>query len=233
MDRIKLSIEGIPALVWGEASERVILAVHGSSSHKADTPIALLAQCASEKGCQVLSFDLPGHGERAAQPAHCGVQEGVRELRIILRYAQENWKRISLFANSLGAYFSLLAYAEAPLERAWFLSPLVDMQRMIANMMNWFGVSEERLKREREIPTPAGQPLEWDYYCYVREHPVQVWNVPTEILYGGADETVERDTVETFVRRFSCRMEVVPEAVHYFHTPEQMDALRRWLEKTM
>ena len=57
--------EGIPALLWGPASDRWIIAVHGNFSHKADRVIALLARRAAEKGYRTLSFDLPQHGERA------------------------------------------------------------------------------------------------------------------------------------------------------------------------
>ena len=49
---------GIPAVVWGEASDRVIIAVHGNLSNKADAPIRHLAVHALPRGYQVLSFDL-------------------------------------------------------------------------------------------------------------------------------------------------------------------------------
>lgn len=61
--------EGIPALLWGPASDRWIIAVHGNFSHKADRVIALLARRAAEKGYRTLSFDLPAaRGERPAAP---------------------------------------------------------------------------------------------------------------------------------------------------------------------
>lgn len=69
----------------------------------------------------------------------------------------------------MGGYFSLLAYYDEPLEHAFFLSPVLDMERIIQSMMNWFSVSEQRLQAEREISTPIGQTLYWDYYCYAKE----------------------------------------------------------------
>lgn len=59
-----ISIHNIPSAVWGPSSEKVILAVHGNLSSKTDTPIRLLAETAVQKGYQVLSFDLPEHGDR-------------------------------------------------------------------------------------------------------------------------------------------------------------------------
>lgn len=131
----------------------------------------------------------------------------------------------------MGAYFSLLALAEQPVGRAWFLSPVVDMRRLIENMMRWFGVSEERLHAEGQIETPIGQTLRWDYYRYVCGHPIDRWDIPTDILYGERDEMCERDTVEAFAGRFGAGLTIVPGSEHYFHTPEQIAALRGWLER--
>ena len=40
----------------------------------------------------------------------CKVQFCVNELSIIMNYAKEHWKEINVFACSMGAYFSLLAF---------------------------------------------------------------------------------------------------------------------------
>lgn len=117
---------------------------------------------------QVLSFDLPEHGDRIKEGTPCKVQYCIKNLADIMQYAKANWKHISLFANSLGAYFSLLAYPDEPVEKTWFLSPIVDMQRLIENMMGWFSVTEEELESKQTISTPMGQKLYWDYYSFVK-----------------------------------------------------------------
>lgn len=228
-----VKIENIPAVIWGNQSEHIIIAIHGNMSNKSDVPIEIFAQFALAKGYQVLSFDLPEHGDRKHEDIPCKVQNCVQDLKKIMSYAKENWKQISLFANSMGAYFSMLAYKDEPITQAWFLSPVVDMQRIINNMMLWFNVSEEQLQREQSIDTPIGQKLYWDYYCYVKEHPIVKWNIPTIILYGSEDDMCERDTINQFVEHFQCELSVVQEAEHYFHTTEQLDALKSWLTKTM
>jgi len=233
MEKKLFRINQIPALLWGRPSERVILAIHGSLSHKADAPIQLLAAAAIPRGYQVLSFDLPEHGDRREEKTLCMVQPCVEELNAVMGYAKARWQHFSLFANSIGAYFSLLAYQGEPLERALFLSPLVDMERMIGNMMCWFSVSEERLRVEGAIPTPMGQTLYWEDYRYVKEHPVSAWSAPTHILYGAKDTVCERDTIEAFTQRFHCGLTVIPEAEHYFHTPDQLEALSAWLAITL
>ena len=126
-----------------------------------------------------------------------------------------------------------MAYNGAPLRQALFLSSLVDMERMISNMMTWFNVSEERLKAEQEVATPIGLTLYWDYYCYVKENPVTAWNAPTSILYGMKDDTVELDTVEAFAKRFQADLRFMEQGEHYFHTEEQLAFFRQWCEESI
>ena len=220
-------------MIWGDISEQLFIAVHGDQSNKADTPIELFAELAVSRGYQVLSFDLPEHGDRKEEGTPCKVQNCVEELHIIMEYAKKNWNQISLFANSMGTYFSLLAYREESLERCFLLSPLVDMERMITDMMTWFTVSEERLQAEQEVTTPIGKTLYWDYYTYVKEHPVNQWNIPTAILYGTADTVVAYDTVTLFAERFEAKLTLMEGGEHYFHTEEQLAYFQAWLEKNM
>jgi alpha-beta hydrolase superfamily lysophospholipase len=229
----KLKIEHIPTILWGEKTNNLVVAVHGNQSSKEDDVIITFAECAISKGYQVISFDLPDHGERKDENVPCKVQNAVGDLKAVMSQAKKLSESISLFACSMGAYFSLLAYNEAPLQQALFLSPLVDMERMIHNMMIWFNISEDKLKAEQEISTPIGQPLYWDYYCYVKEHPVTTWNVPTAILYGANDDTVELDTVEAFAKRFHADLRFMEQGEHYFHTKEQLSFFRKWCEASI
>ena len=64
MEIERIQINGIPTLLWGEKSDKVYIAIHGNMSNKEDTVIKILADVVTRKGYQVLSFDLPEHGER-------------------------------------------------------------------------------------------------------------------------------------------------------------------------
>ena len=130
-----LNIENIPAILWGEKSDKLFIAVHGNMSNKADDVIATFAKEADELGYQVLSFDLPEHGDRKSESTPCKVQNCIKDLSVILDYVSTQWKSISLFACSMGAYFSLLAYKDITLKKCLFLSPVTNMERIINNMM--------------------------------------------------------------------------------------------------
>lgn len=231
MIKHELLIENIPAVLWGDNSSKLFVAVHGNMSHKTDTPISILAEEVVPLGYQVLSFDLPQHGGRKNETEPCKVQNCIRDLCKIMDYAQTDNTDICLFACSMGAYFSLLAYKEIPLRQCLFLSPVVNMERIIDNMMAWFNISEEQLKTEKEISTPTGQTLYWDYYCYVKENPIIRWNSPTAILYGKKDDICEYNTVNSFANEFNCDLEIMKNGEHYFHTSDQLSHYRQWLSE--
>ena len=106
----KQTILGIPAIIWGGCSDRAYLVVHGKASSKEDAE--RFAAIAVDKDYQVISFDLPEHGERAAQDRVCSMQNGVQDLSVVMDYVCRNWSSVNLFATSLGAYFSLAAYRD-------------------------------------------------------------------------------------------------------------------------
>lgn len=229
IQRSDIKIKNIPAVLWGEPSARLFIVVHGNMSRKDDDAVVILAEEAAAKGYRVLSFDLPEHGDRKGGDYACTVQNCVSDLGLIRDYALTAARELSLFACSMGAYFSLLAYRDLALKECLFLSPVVDMERLIGNMMKGAGVSEERLKAEKEIKTPYG-PLYWDYYWYVKTHPVDAWAKPTAILYGSADNVSEPAAVAGFAARFNCKLTELERGEHYFHTPEQLGYFRQWLK---
>ena len=78
------------------------------------------------------------------------------------------------------------ALDETLADRACFISPVVDMESLIGNMMQWANVTEQELAQRGEAPTDFGETLSWRYLRYVRQHSI-AWNVPTRILYGEHD----------------------------------------------
>ena len=188
MEINRLNIGNIPSVIWGERRNKLFIAVHGNLSNKEDDVIKILAEKVVSKGYQVLSFDLPEHGERKDDTNYlCKVQNCVKDLKQIIEYAKKNYVEINLWACSMGVYFSLLAYNDEDIKNSIFLSPVVNMKVIIDNMMLWSNTTEEILKEKQEIKTDFGQTLYWDYYEYVKNNPITNWNKKTAILYGNKD----------------------------------------------
>lgn len=231
MEKQSLLIEYIPAILWGRKSDNVIIAVHGDQSNKADEVIKILAEEAILKGYQVLSFDLPEHGDRKKEPRLCKVQNSIEDLNIIYSYAKSHYANISLFGCSIGAYFGMMAYNDKDINEALFLTPAVDMKRIIDNIMAMFDISEERLELEKEISTSV-KPLYWDYYRYVVEHPVQ-WTKRMAILHAENDNFTETYVMDEFAKRVGADLTIHKNGEHYFHTEEQLSFYREWLRDTI
>lgn len=137
---------------------------------------------------------------------------------------------IILIANSIGAFFAMNAGASEKVTKAYLVSPVVDMEKLITDMMTWAGVTEEELHRKKEIETTFGETLSWDYLRYVRENPIG-WNVPTHILYGEKDQLTSFETMSSFAEKIDATLDVMADGEHWFHTKEQMAYLDRWIGK--
>lgn len=222
----KIKINKIPALVWGEKSDKVYLCVHGKMSSKESA--GEVAKIAEEKGYQTISFDLPQHGERVNENARCDIWNGKHDLAVVGDYVFANWKEVSLYACSLGAYFSLNAYHACNIKKCLFQSPILDMEYLIKQMMTWFGVSEERLAQEKEVDTPIDI-MTWDYYQYVKAHSIQKWDIPTSILFGGKDNLQSLEVVKKFAGKFDCVLTVAENSEHSFMGEGDGQIVVQWL----
>lgn len=223
----RIEIGGIPALIWGDPSDKVYLCVHGKMSSKESAEG--IAQIAAQKGYQTLCFDLPQHGERKEQSQRCDIWNGIHDLTLVGDYVFQHWKEVSLYACSLGAYFSLHAYQQRPFQKCLFQSPILDMEYLIRQMFLWFGISEERLEKEKEIDTPIDL-MRWDYYQYVLAHPVTHWDAPTCILYGGKDDLQSRTVIQDFAERFHCHVTLAENSEHPFMAKDDIPIVQRWLK---
>lgn len=170
--------------------------------------------------CDVVGFDYKAQTSWDAVP----------EFTTFFAEMRRRYDTVILVANSIGAYFSMSALSTELVDKALFISPVVDMERLISDMMGWAGVTEEALRAQGEIATDFGETLSWAYLCYVRTHPL-VWNVPTRILYGEKDNLTSRDTLTAFAQKIHAPVTVMPGGEHWFHTKEQMDFLDKWIRE--
>ena len=138
--------------------------------------------------------------------------------------------RFTLIANSIGAYYSIHAGIGRLVRRAYLISPILDMEGLIAGMMAGAGVTEAELEARGVIPVPSGETLSWAYLCWVREHPLR-WTAPTEILYGSLDAFTPRETAEAFAKAHSAGMTVLEGGEHWFHTEAQTAFLDDWIRE--
>ena len=144
----------------------------------------------------------------------------------------EKYDYIYVLANSIGAYFTMHTLQNFKIEKALFISPILDMEQLIVDMMSWANVSEKELSERKEIPTDFGETLSWEYLCFVRANPIN-WKTPTEILYAEHDNLTSRQTVDKFIDRHCANLTVMNDGEHWFHTDEQIFFRDNWLRKVI
>ena len=230
MEKIKLEIAGIPAVLYGKRSRKVYLYVHGKNGSAAEA--ARFARTACPAGWQVLAVDLPEHGTRKNSPEKLVPWVVTRELQAVYARMHPVWKHIRVYGVSIGAWLAMQALRAEKLEKALLVSPVVDMETLILSMMQGAHVTEEQLKAAGEIPTEMGETLSWPYLCWVREHPLQ-WHTPTQVLYGDKDALTSRAVMERFRRQSGAHLTILQGGEHWFHTSVQMAAVQTWEEANL
>ena len=194
--------------------KKIVIYVHGKggSAEEAEHYRKLFPEA------EVIGFDY-----RATAP-----WEAKEEFLQFFTEQRKHCNSLTLVANSIGAFFSMSSLDETLIDKAYFISPVVDMEKLIGNMMIWANVTEQELFEKLEIPTEFGETLSWNYLTYVREHPFS-WHVSTCILYGAHDNLTSVEIMSAFAKRIGAELTVMPKGEHWFHTEEQMRFLDDWL----
>ena len=182
------------------------------------------AECAHYRplfpACEVLGLDY-----QTFTPWETGA-----EIHAAAEALKAEYRSITLIANSIGAFFSMNAGVDSMIQKAYFISPIVDMERLICDMMAWANVTEAELRLRGVVHTEFGEDLSWDYLSYVRNHPID-WTVPTQILYGSRDDLTSIETIRNFAKNHHAILTIMEGGEHWFHTEKQMRFLDDWIMK--
>ena len=193
---------------------RLVIYVHGKGGN---------AEEAKHYRTFFAESDVIGFDYRSQNP-----WEAKREFSSFYDLHSVKYDSVILIANSIGAFLSMSSLADKNISKAMFISPIVDMERLISDMMMLSNVTEDELQSKKEILTEFGETLSWEYLCYVREHPID-WNTPTCILYGGKDSLTSRETISEFAEKTGAALTVMEDGEHWLHTDEQMKVLDQWI----
>lgn len=206
---------GLEENEWEKNKKTVVLYIHGKGG------------CADESEHYRKLFpqaDVVGFEYQANTP-----WEAKAEFLGCVIELKKKYGSVILIANSIGAFFSMNSFSKEQIDRAYFISPIVDMENLITNMMQWANVTETELKEKEVISTSFGEDLSWEYLQYVRNNPIDNWNVNTAILYGENDTMTSLDIMEKFAAGIGATVTVMENGEHWFHTKEQMEFLDNWI----
>ena len=138
------------------------------------------------------------------------------------------YEQIVIVANSIGAFFAMHALNDRKISEAFFISPIVNMENLIKNMLKYANVTEAELQKKEIIQTEFGETLSWEYLNWVQNNLIN-WRVPTHILYGNNDNLQSLKDIENFAAKIGADVTVMNSGEHWFHTGEQMRFLDNWI----
>lgn len=154
------------------------------------------------------------------------------KIKVAYDMLQNKYDEIYIIANSIGAYFAMNTLSNSKIAKALFISPIVNMEKLILDMMICANVTEQELYKEGKLETKFGETLSWEYLSYVRTHPI-TWGIPTYILYAENDNLTSRQTIEKFAMEHNVNLTVMTNGEHWFHTEDQLAFLNEWMRKIM
>ena len=210
-------------MLLGEKSDKIFLFIHGLNG---DGSGAIRFSKVAEKfGWQVYGITLPRDEIRP--------EILIPKLQSTMEFLESQWKTISIRANSFGAWLSLISFRGKIFDRCLFVSPLLNMENFILNLMKLESISEEDLEREGEIDSKFGVRLSWKYLEFVRKNPVRSISSKTRILHCSGDEVIPLDESKNFAAENSCELEILDGGEHWFHTDNQIKLLEIWESKNL
>ncbi len=227
----KFYLNYIPAVLYGEPSEKVWLYIHNSKGCKEDAEAFF--DIVKDYGWQVLAIDLPERGERKDSKEKMNPWTVSPELTFVLSYARDHWKRICLRGDGLGAYFALVSFQERKFEQVLFVSPIVDMAEHIDGMMVAKGVGEDALKAGDIIEISDHLTLSWDYFLYAHDYPIRFWKMPTAMLCSTIETKFNQKVLEAFAERFDCELTFAEDCSYWFREEGEDEILNQWIREYM
>ena len=146
--------------------KNIVIYVHGKGGS---------AQEAEHYGTLFPDAEVVGFDYRAQTPWECkgGIFAVCRAARAL--------RQSCACGNSIGAYFSMCASAETLIDRAYFISPIVDMEKLICKMMAWAGVTEQESAEKSKFPLSLAKRCRGTIFAMCGSIRCD-WGVPTCIL---------------------------------------------------
>lgn len=230
MKKTAFQINDIPCLIFGESSKNVVLVVHGLQSHKEDNFTLKLAEILTANDYQILSFDLPEHGERKNRLLNFSIAQCLSDLKEVMNYCKRNYESINLAASSYGAVLSLFAYQNEVIQKCCFLSPVIDLRELTERLLIAESVTIDELFNAKIIKLSNGITVKYEDYQFLLNHKITHWEHPTSILYGKKDSLIPLPTIVNFCDLYHAKLTISQNSEHYFHTVEDMSVVADWIK---
>ncbi|MBR6109208.1 MAG: alpha/beta hydrolase [Clostridia bacterium] len=212
---------------------KVVLCGHGFSGHKDNKAAEKFAKhvLSKNKGCGVITFDLPCHGEDVRKALR--LEDCSKYFSVMTEYIRSAFSSPELFAymTSFSGYLILRYILEAGerFSKIALRCPAVDMYGV---MQRTVISDDDRKLLSKNKPVLAGFDrkvrIDKVFLDSLREESIaerdfSAFASDIFILHGTKDEVVPIDSVKAFADKNGIDFEAVEDADHRFSKPDKMD----------
>ena len=147
----------------------------------------------------------------------------------------KSYKEVVVIANSIGAFYTYEYLGEYNIKHAFFISPIASMFKILFDYVITGKVNLEELKEKKFITLEDGTVLSYDFYKKYSSNDYHAkWDVPTDILYGDADNLVYIENIADFLGAHpNTKLTIKSGSEHYFHTDEEKEFIKNWILKSI
>lgn len=208
-----IDIGGIPAKLYrAENAVGTVLAVHGFAGSKESAAIAGLARLVCPRGLNVLTYDLPAHGERSEPADQLNAERCIGEMLAAEQYIKQNFSGdMYAFATSFGGMCLLLRLEQAAdsFKRIVLRVPAVNMSTSLvklASMTNRSFSMEQALEQGFVIRMAKEYRIPYRFYEQLLQghclRESEKWNDSRILtIYAEQDELVDIADTKEFLRQ--------------------------------
>lgn len=90
---------------------------------------------------------------------------------------------MKIIANSVEAFFAMNTLSENKIDQAFAISPIINMKKLIEDMMKQANVSGDELHETSAIEASFGQTLSWEYLSYTKTHQIKPKNSRAHFIW--------------------------------------------------
>ena len=224
--------ERVEALLWGERSASVLLAVHAGAYRDDAMAVHLAAEQAARRGMCTLSLDITaGGGERLPGGL---IKHAMLRLWTVYSRVQRSGAQVCAFACSLATYVLMLLYPQMVLSKCLLLSPIVEPERVLRDSMRESHVTQEQLRLEGGVHLADGRYVSWEDFCFVCEHELRFApKCPISIFTGALDTFCPPTELEAFASHYGAQVQLLPGVGRGLMTQTELDMFSQWLRREL
>ncbi len=212
--------------------EKVLVMCHGFSGSKNSDTIKMMAEKLITLNIAVVALDLPCHGESQVAEDEFNLKNTVEDIYIVTMYASKLSKHVSIFATSIGAYFTLnlLQDNHFNYEKVILKSPAICMDEIFFNG-GIITCTLEQLKERGSVYAGFGRQVKISYDTLIelkKNRLLEKYNKNYNILilHATEDDTAPiEDAVEFAEKKENVCIKKLVGGDHRLKTEEQ----RKWV----